>query len=75
MSVSVEISYEQDVELMAITGRLSDLPLKVSRKPYHKPGARFKRVYLKGETLRPQAPGSASEGRCNASEDAGKPNT
>ena len=64
MSVSIEVCFEHDVELLAVTERLRDLPLKVSKR-YHAPGARFKRVYLKGETHRPPEPGSAPDGRCN----------
>ena len=46
MSVKVEVSYERDAELIAVTDRLKDLPLKVSRKAYQT--GRFKRVYLQG---------------------------
>lgn len=46
MSVRIEVSYERDAELMAVTERLSDLPLKVSNKAYQT--GKFKRVYLQG---------------------------
>lgn len=37
MSLSIEVSFERDDELLAVTERLRDLPLKVSRH-YQKPG-------------------------------------
>lgn len=46
MSVKIEVSYERDAELIAVTDRLADLPLRVSRKAYQT--GRFKRVYLQG---------------------------
>ena len=46
MSVKIEVSYEHDGELIAVTDRLKDLPLKVSNKAYQT--GRFKRVYLQG---------------------------
>ena len=46
MSVKIEVSYEHDGELIAITERLKDLPLKASNKAYQT--GRFKRVYLQG---------------------------
>lgn len=48
MSVSIQVSYQHDHELIAITRRLEDLPLRVSKKEY-KTG-KFRRVYLRGET-------------------------
>ena len=50
MSVSIEVSFEHEAELLAVTERLHDLPLRVS-KCYQKPGARFRRVYLLGEAV------------------------
>lgn len=45
MSVNIRVSYERDGELLEITERLRDLPLRISRKAYESGG--FKRVYLR----------------------------
>lgn len=47
MSMVIQISYQNDAELLAVTERLHDLPLKVSRKAYK--NGKFKRVYLRTE--------------------------
>ena len=41
----IQISYTNDKELLMVTERLADLPLKVSRKVYK--SGRFKRAYLR----------------------------
>ena len=55
MSVKIEVSYERDEELLAVTDRLKDLALRVSNKEYQT--GRYRRVYLSGEALR-GSPGS-----------------
>ena len=55
MSVKIEVSYERDEELLAVTDRLKDLALRVSKKEYRT--GRYCRVYLWGEALR-GSPGS-----------------
>lgn len=79
MSVDIRVSYESDGELLAVTERLADLPLKISAKEYT--SGRFRRVYLRGEALEGGAKAaerisplpdreSGRKGRCNAPGDA-----
>lgn len=47
MSMMIQVSYEEERELLAVTERLRDLPLKVSRKAYQ--SGKYKRVYLRSD--------------------------
>lgn len=49
MSMVIQVSYSDDKELLQVTERLEDLPLKVS-KPLQT--GKYKRVYLKTEQKR-----------------------
>lgn len=44
--LQIKVSYDSDRELLAVTRRLEDLDLKVSKKPYESGGHR--RVYMRG---------------------------
>lgn len=45
----IQVSYEEDRELLAVTERLRDLPLKISGKEYK--SGRFRRCYLRTKDL------------------------
>lgn len=47
MSMMIQVSYEEERELLAVTERLRDLPLKVSRKAYQ--SGKCKRVYFRSD--------------------------
>ena len=55
--LSIKVSYDRDAELLAVTERLKDLPLRISKRPYESGGHR--RVYMKGDVK--DASGSGSE--------------
>lgn len=44
--LQIKVSYDHDAELMAVTKRLADLDLRISKKPYESGGHR--RVYMRG---------------------------
>ena len=55
----ISVSYECDDELLAVTERLHDLPLRVSKKTYI--AGRYKRVYLKSVDETDEKRGKASD--------------
>ena len=50
MSVQIAVSYETPEELNAITQRLADLDLSISKA--YISGSKYRRVYFKGTTAR-----------------------
>ena len=45
--LQIKVSYDHDAELMAVTQRLEDLNLQISKKSYES-GNGHRRVYLRG---------------------------
>lgn len=70
MSVDIRVSYESDGELLAVTERLADLPLKISAKEYT--SGRFRRVYLRGEALEGGAKAAERISPCPPAKAAGR---